>query len=51
MSSIMFDRIVKAIEMRSPELLVFDDVDAKHFNAIRKRLRGPANEMEGLSFR
>ncbi|PUU76806.1 hypothetical protein B9Z19DRAFT_1066342 [Tuber borchii] len=47
----MFHRIVNAIETGSPELLVFDGVDVKHFTAVRKRLRRHASEMEGHSFR
>ncbi|KAG0129703.1 hypothetical protein HOY82DRAFT_670912 [Tuber indicum] len=51
MSSEMFEGIAEAIEKRSPELLVFDDVDLKDFAALRQRLRGPSSGWEGFSFR
>ncbi|PWW78046.1 hypothetical protein C7212DRAFT_316298, partial [Tuber magnatum] len=51
MSAEMFKKVVEAIQKRSPELLVFDDVDPKDFEALRQGLRGPSSDWEGFSFR
>jgi len=47
----MLDEIVRAIKMREPELLLFDDVDVKHFKEVREKLRRPFSNMEGYGFR
>jgi len=47
----MLDEIVRAIKMREPELLLFDDVDVKHFKEVRGKLRRPFSNLEGYGFR
>ena len=47
----MLDEIVRAIKMREPELLLFDDVDVKHFKEVREKLRRPFSNLEGYGFR
>jgi len=50
MSENILDEILNAIEMRRPELLVIDDVDIKHFNAVRENYKVPSVIWKGMVF-